>query len=704
MSDASHDDSPTTVFAGGALRINYSLYPLATANASATGARATTGGSGLGTLHDVTIEAWQGNTKVADLGTFNTLTVTNGLVNLADKTALAGGTYSIRAAAHFNTGLTTTSAKTDMKVKSGQLANGTLQPETFALPNMTGDGIVIHGNGGTDVFFTGLLTSAVATIDGTSLATFDPRTAPQAIYQGLAVDFLRLTDGREIYLTGIERIDLSRIKPSSADAAARTLAFGQSQPQPQTKTTFEAVFVNLAVTPNDPVFKDQWNLHVTDVPEAWRFTTGSSQILLVSLDSGVFPEDTTSVGPGLSADRLITDPGDDDGTTEDRHGHGHQAISIMVGTPNDGKFQTGINWVSKVFVQDVYDSLIPGAYVFSALEDAIAEALSFADAHGLKVVFQGGIQGEYWLDYLDDADQLIRSHQNTALYAIAAGNGGPGGKPFQDDHYLTSVSGVAKLESTHNNVMSVGALEHTDFKASNGFANVSKVNIASYSNRGNNLTFVAPTDSPAVDFIGDNIFNGTSCANPNLAAMASLVWSANPNLSAGEVRDILQMTAFDLGEAGRDSTYGFGLVDVGRAVRRAVALAQDHDLAVLALNAPPPTTGGVQGGQVSVGSHPPGQTRYPPSVHAASSTALSPAVLDAVFSAAAAPTLGSTRLETPRSLDLLRDPSARMEAKNRAEKYVHRQDSAIMHTEQDHTPGLMDDDCLQALAGGRKLP
>src|SRR5262249_7411914 len=78
-------------------------------------------------------------------------------------------------------------------------------------------------------------------------------------------------------------------------------------------------------------------------------------------------------------------------------------------------------------------------------------------------------------------------------------------------------------------------------------------------------------------------FGGTSCAAPNLAGIASLVWSANPNLNAAQVRAILESTALDMGDAGRDNTFGSGLVDAGTAVRRAVALGRDYALASLAL-------------------------------------------------------------------------------------------------------------------------
>ncbi|MFO8042011.1 MAG: S8 family serine peptidase, partial [Alkalispirochaeta sp.] len=62
---------------------------------------------------------------------------------------------------------------------------------------------------------------------------------------------------------------------------------------------------------------------------------------------------------------------------------------------------------------------------------------------------------------------------------------------------------------------------------------------------------------------------GTSMAAPLVAGAAALVWSANPHLSADQIRRILQQTALDLGDPGRDEEFGYGLLDVGAALQRA---------------------------------------------------------------------------------------------------------------------------------------
>jgi serine protease len=65
---------------------------------------------------------------------------------------------------------------------------------------------------------------------------------------------------------------------------------------------------------------------------------------------------------------------------------------------------------------------------------------------------------------------------------------------------------------------------------------------------------------------GYEYYDGTSMATPHVSGVAALVWSQNPAWSNVQIRDALQKTAKDLGAAGRDTSYGFGLVQAKAAV------------------------------------------------------------------------------------------------------------------------------------------
>jgi subtilisin family serine protease len=60
-------------------------------------------------------------------------------------------------------------------------------------------------------------------------------------------------------------------------------------------------------------------------------------------------------------------------------------------------------------------------------------------------------------------------------------------------------------------------------------------------------------------------FDGTSMATPHVSAVAALVWSRNPGCTALQLRNSLNLSALDLGAAGRDTKFGHGLIQAKAA-------------------------------------------------------------------------------------------------------------------------------------------
>lgn len=95
-----------------------------------------------------------------------------------------------------------------------------------------------------------------------------------------------------------------------------------------------------------------------------------------------------------------------------------------------------------------------------------------------------------------------------------------------------------------------------------------------FSSTGPDVELAAPGSSIYSTTLGGGYgtLNGTSMASPHLAGVAALVVSAGIRDSNGDgfinddVRRLLQSTAEDLGIAGRDPVFGFGLVDAEAAV------------------------------------------------------------------------------------------------------------------------------------------
>lgn len=60
--------------------------------------------------------------------------------------------------------------------------------------------------------------------------------------------------------------------------------------------------------------------------------------------------------------------------------------------------------------------------------------------------------------------------------------------------------------------------------------------------------------------------SGTSMACPHVSGLVALVLEANPAYSVDQVEDLLESTAKDLGNNGKDNTYGHGRADIKAAI------------------------------------------------------------------------------------------------------------------------------------------
>lgn len=65
---------------------------------------------------------------------------------------------------------------------------------------------------------------------------------------------------------------------------------------------------------------------------------------------------------------------------------------------------------------------------------------------------------------------------------------------------------------------------------------------------------------------GYEAWDGTSMATPHVTGVAAVLWSAEPAASNQDIRDAMAATAEDLGAAGRDTSFGWGLVQAKAAL------------------------------------------------------------------------------------------------------------------------------------------
>ena len=343
-------------------------------------------------------------------------------------------------------------------------------------------------------------------------------------------DAITLGDGSEILFQGIETIQF------------------------QDKT------INLSVTPNDPLFNQQWDLPMTGVHNAWRFTQGNDQVAIGIADTGL-GANSNGIHPDLRSTTKVANNYFDESAT---YSHGTRVEGTIAAASNNGVGIAGINWKSPVQIIDVVggDS---GDYDLVQATQALIDGAS-----GRNLVINLSLSGGSSPAF----EQLVADNKDKVLFVIASGN--------QD---LNTIASPASLAQTNNNVMAIGSSWGTKDWYGNAKTPGQSISYESWwgSNDGPGLTLMAPSEfiatsatrtdaSATYEFGYYDRFNGTSASTAIVTGIASLVWSVNPNLTAGQIKTILSETAYDLGAAGYDTVYGYGEVNADAAVRRAEAL------------------------------------------------------------------------------------------------------------------------------------
>lgn len=289
----------------------------------------------------------------------------------------------------------------------------------------------------------------------------------------------------------------------------------------------------------EPARSFQWGLAETRAPEAWDRTRGTRSADLCVLDSGI---DLTHrdlaanawTGPrgnhGWDFVSRDADPSDD-------AGHGTHVAGVAAAAVGDAWGIAGVGDVRLMAVK-VLDAKGRGT------EAGLAFGLAWCADNGAEVALMA-LSSDKPGPALDRA--LNHAADHGVLLVASAGNGGPCGD-------------CVAYPASHPRVLAVAAT--TPGRT-----------LASFSGAGRDVDLAAP----GVDILGPlpggrfAYGSGTSQAAAFVAGAAALVRDAHPGLSAEQARDALIGGALDLGPAGRDATYGHGLLDVARALARADA-------------------------------------------------------------------------------------------------------------------------------------
>lgn len=366
---------------------------------------------------------------------------------------------------------------------------------------------------------------------------------------------------------------------------------------PEVEYASPNLYARAFFVPNDSLIHKgdfAWNLRNVGAYGAWDVVRGDPRVILAIIDTGVAFEEhdipdyeRPNVKPGVTHYRQSVDlpgpfvPGwdfmNDDAHPNDDYGHGTMVATVAAGMANNVAGSAGIAWGITLMPIKVLGHRGEGTLATVVL------GLRFAADHGANIAnlslgfpslrtlraFGGSVDSlQHAFNPLRDAINYAR--QRGVIVVAAAGNSD-----------LPDLSQPA----AYPGVISVGAT---------GFDN----RRASYSSFGNGLDFVAPGgdfNDPNGDGIQDQIFClsikpyrsegslanpdslgvfngvGTSFAAPHVSGAVALLMSLGLT-DQGSIEEALRATALmPFGNPNaRSQEYGFGLIQIDKAVRAAL--------------------------------------------------------------------------------------------------------------------------------------
>ena len=321
-------------------------------------------------------------------------------------------------------------------------------------------------------------------------------------------------------------------------------------------------------TPDDPEFADQYAHQLIQMEDAWDISTGSRDIVVAVLGTGVdvnHPDLVDNIW--VNQDEVAGNKIDDDGNgyVDDVHGwdfasgshemtpwyeHETEVAGVIGAVGNNGKGVCGVNWQCSLMVLETQ---------YASSE--IAEALDYAAANGARVLNMSFGSDEFGPGGDPVVQTAIDNAYEQGVLLVASAGNADSSRP----HYPAAYPNVLAVASTNGEDIKTG---HSTF--------------------GNWVDIAAPgTDIVTTEVGGEYIATaGTSFSAPYVAGVAALVLSHRPELTYIQVRAILESTTDPVYYGDLDPNLGY--IGTGRVNAYEALEATDEPLPLSEIFVPMP--------------------------------------------------------------------------------------------------------------------
>ncbi len=274
--------------------------------------------------------------------------------------------------------------------------------------------------------------------------------------------------------------------------------------------------IKIDISPNDPSYGSRlWNMSKIGMEDAWDIATGSKNIIVAVLDTGIDYTHEDLPSDIINGEDTSWNSGDRD--SMDENGHGTHLAGVIGAVANNGKGVTGMNWnIRLMAVQVLY-------WNGSGSKLEVARGMNYAVDNGARVLNLSLGYKERCLSLFQDAiDYAIRKN---VIVVVSAGNDGE--------------DAAGQVPANCNNVITVGASTQSDERAS--FSNFgSVVDVAA---PGVKIYSTYSTRSRSLGGLKYFEWEGTSMAAPHVTGAAALLLSLNPYLTPQQVEDCIVRNA-----------------------------------------------------------------------------------------------------------------------------------------------------------------